>query len=354
MLQYIDDQIIMTKEDGDDEVLRKPECFTYHDRIDPSCARCRVRQICIEVQEQNLPPCYGLYHAENVPECRACILESQCTSVQYIKERGKMPTIMIRKPATAKPVVQVEAVAEEVVSKPVLTPKLTVKKVVAVSKPAAPAVEVVDAQPELPDTYGLTDWPIEQLRQLAGKYELPTDGRKSVLVQRLLRSEDVVAELVVKDEPQDAAKIVETGLTTSPDVLMELSMRLSEGQSLLMTPTDDGAVIVRVIGISPEANLVAVPQTSVGHALRGDAYDKEVWTEEYYNFIKVDAGDGKPWANHTNEEKLAAAKSAGVTWEEHADGKINAMRMFDAVTAALGLEKYKPQYKAKAAREALR
>lgn len=352
MLQYIDDQIIMTKEDGSEELLRKPECFTYHDKIDPSCFKCKVKQVCIEVQAQNLPPCYGLYHAEDVPECRACILESQCAEAQYLKENGKMPTIVVRKPATA--VKPAQAIAEETVAEVVKpTPKLTVKKVVA--KPAVPVVaEVEDAQPDLPDAYGLTDWPIEALRELAARHDVAADGRKSILVQRLLRSEGAVAEVSTKAEVQpDAAAYVEAGLTTSPDVLMELSMRLQEGQSLLLTPTDDGAVIVKAIGVAA-AVMPELTPSGAKRALRGDAYDKEVWTPEYYSFVKVDAGDGKSWASHTAEEKLEAAKAAGVTWEEHADAKINTMRMFDAVTAALGLEKYKPEYKTKASRDALK
>lgn len=364
MLQLIGDQIIKTsEEDNAQEVLRKPECFTYHDSIDPSCARCRVKQVCIEEQARNLPPCYGIQHDELAPECVVCILESQCAEKHYLKENGKMPTIVLRKPATLKPVTPAQPAAEPESTNQVTSPELTApaaKPALKLKTSAKPAVAKVEepAEEDLPDTFGLTDMPIEHLRAMATEFELPTDGRKSVLVQRLLRSEDVVATLQTKEAQNESAptpaSVVEVGFTTSPDVLMELSMRLQEGQSLLLTPTDDGAVIVKAIGMVGTPVNVGEPAAPAAAGLRGDAYDKEVWTPEYYNFIRVDAGDGKPWEKHTTDEKSALAKSAGLTWQEHTDAKITAMNMFNAVIAALGVEKYKPEYKSKSARDAVR
>lgn len=363
MLQLIGDQIIMVKEEGN-EVLRTPECFGYHDQIDPSCARCKVKSVCIEEQIQHLPPCYSAQHDENAPECVVCILESQCIEAQYHKEGIKMPTIVLRKPATLKPVTPAQPAAEPESTNQVTSPELTApaaKPALKLKTPAAkPAVAKVEepAEEDLPDTFGLTDMPIEQLRAMATEFGLPTDGRKSVLVQRLLRSEDVVAALQTKEAQNESAptpaSVVEVGFTTSPDVLMELSMRLQEGQSLLLTPTDDGAVIVKAIGMVGTPVNVGEPAAPAAAGLRGDAYDKEVWTPEYYNFIRVDAGDGKPWEKHTTDEKSALAKSAGLTWQEHTDAKITAMNMFNAVIAALGVEKYKPEYKSKSARDAVR
>lgn len=394
MLELIDGQVVLKKEDASQEILRKPDCFTFHDSVDPSCWRCRVKPLCIVEQDKLKPACFSLLHDEDSPECSLCILESQCTEAQIHKEGKKMPTIVLRKPVSAvKPAApvaapvaaepEVEVVAVEAVAEPAPTPsepdayrhgtggparlvaKPAATKTVAPKQPAKKVVPVEDipledAQPaQLPDTFGLTDMPIEQLRAIASEFELPTDGRKSILVQRLLANPEVVASLeaaVVEDQAASpsATTLVSQGVTTSPDVLVELSNMLAEGQSLLLTPTNDGLVIIKAIGTTATAEVAEVHGGKAkGDGLKGDAYNREVLTEGYYNFMYVDAGDGKPWEKHTPEEKIKLATEAGVEWEKKGEPKVDLMSMFTAVVAALGVEKYKPEYRSKAARDAI-
>lgn len=81
--------------------------------------------------------------------------------------------------------------------------------------------------------------------------------------------------------------------------------------------------------------------------LVGKAYWDEVLNPDFKTW-------SAEWNELTYDEKVAKAKKAKVTWESHVDTKINVMRMTMAMTTALGLEKYKPEYSTKSARLALR
>jgi hypothetical protein len=60
------------------------------------------------------------------------------------------------------------------------------------------------------------------------------------------------------------------------------------------------------------------------------------------------------WKAKSYAEKKAYAKKAKIKWEEHADERIDVMRITQAVREAEGIEKYKPEYRSRQARAALR
>lgn len=309
-----------------------PNCFSFHDERDPSCRRCQVRGYCIEYQEATLPGCFGLLQDESAPECQVCILQSQCAQAQ-IKHIGanQMPgKIIIRKPIGT----------------------------VAAAVPVA--VPVAEVEPEVVETkMSYPDMEVEALRAELLKRGLPTDGRKALLIQRLLRDDS--------GEVENAAVEVEP-VEVSATIVMDIVAALQAGQVLQLSSTEDGKFILSLgynglpvaatkavatdNGNEPKAVSIAAPASK---GLRGDAFWQEVYTPEFYAFLYKDSGAGKSWESMTKDEKYAfAEKKLKIEWAKNADPKLDNMAMAQAVQVALGLTKYKPEYQKAAARDALR
>lgn len=311
-----------------------PNCFSFHDERDPSCRRCQVRGYCIEYQEATLPGCFGLLQDESAPECQVCILQSQCAQAQ-IKHIGanQMPgKIIIRKPIGT----------------------------VAAAVPVA--VPVAEVEPEVVETkMSYPDMEVEALRAELLKRGLPTDGRKTLLVQRLMRDD--------AGEPVSEVAAVEVEpVAVDASIVMDIVAALQAGQVLQLASTDDGKFILslgfngmpvaatKTIDVSDNgAKAVEVTPAPAGKGLRGDAFWQEVYTPEFYAFLYKDSGSGKSWETMTKDEKYAfAEKKLKVEWAKNADPKLDSMAMAQAVQVALGLTKYKPEYAKAAARDALR
>jgi hypothetical protein len=90
-----------------------------------------------------------------------------------------------------------------------------------------------------------------------------------------------------------------------------------------------------------------VQAVSMGTKLKGKEYYDEVQTQEYKDFIAE-------WTDLTYQEKVKKAKKLKVTWEEHDDKRVDNIRLMLAVREKLGIEKYKPDYINKSARDRLR
>jgi hypothetical protein len=58
-----------------------PECYTFADRRDPACQRCRVVKVCEEQRISNRPECFGLLHSDVAEECKVCIEAPQCSVI---------------------------------------------------------------------------------------------------------------------------------------------------------------------------------------------------------------------------------------------------------------------------------
>lgn len=90
--------------------------------------------------------------------------------------------------------------------------------------------------------------------------------------------------------------------------------------------------------------VVATRKKSTG--LRGAAFLDEVLSDEYKSW-------SEEWQGMTVAERQRWAKKLKAEWEQHDHELTNNMRMAMAVQNKLGIDKYKPEYSTRAAREAL-
>lgn len=350
--------------------VKLPSCHSWFDKLDPSCRKCAVRESCTQRQSETRPECFAeLYEADH-PECLKCLDKSQCA-----EESIKMatPKIRIKRPA----VVVTEPEPEE-------------EPIVAEAEDAEVTEAVVEAEDEFSP---YDDLGIEELRAEATSRKLDSTGKRSALIARL---EEDDAKPVVKPAapapkpvavpvkpvakaasapvaPKPVAVAPKVAPTPIPqkseqkadaDVLAEATLAdlfelMGNGSTLVLTK-ENGALVLSLCeasgGKQPVATKAAAPVASAGPKLRGDAFWKEVLSEEYYSWYYEDAGSGKPWGEMTQEEKVALADELGVDAASYAhdDQRMANMRMVEQVQKTLGLEKYKAQYKTAAAREALK
>jgi len=64
----------------------KPECFSFADRRDPACNRCRLLEECAIVRIRNRPACYGRLFDKGAEECKVCIEAPFCMVAMTKKE----------------------------------------------------------------------------------------------------------------------------------------------------------------------------------------------------------------------------------------------------------------------------
>ena len=121
-------------------------------------------------------------------------------------------------------------------------------------------------------------------------------------------------------------------------VFSELLEAMRDGQSI---------VAVRLPGNKWQFVTGDIPVASTGPKLKGKEYYDEVQTEDYKEFVAE-------WGNLTYQEKVKKAKKLKVKWENHDDKRVDNIRLMLAVREKLGIEKYKPDYINKSARDRLR
>ena len=123
-------------------------------------------------------------------------------------------------------------------------------------------------------------------------------------------------------------------------VFSELLEAMAEGQAI---------IAVRLPGNKWQFVTGDVPTVggTGGVRLKGKEYTDEVQTEEYREFIVE-------WSDLTYQEKAKKAKKLKVTWETHKDKRVDNIRLMLAVRDHLGIEKYKPDYINKSARDRLK
>jgi hypothetical protein len=280
------------------------------------------------------------------------------------------------------------------------TPKIRIKRPAAVVEPE-PEEEPVVAEAEdeevteavaadVEDESPYEELSIEDLRAEATSRKLDSTGKRSALIARLEEDDAkpvvkkaapvapkpvaVPVKPVAKPAPAPVApkpvavapKVAPTPIPQKADeavalagaTLADLFELMINGHSLILSKEGDSFILsmdAGKAGAKPVTAKAAAPVAS-GPKLRGDAFWKEVLSEEYYSWYYEDAGQGKPWGEMTQEEKVALADEIGVDAASYAhdDQRMANMRMVEQVQKTLGLEKYKPQYKSAAAREALK
>jgi hypothetical protein len=137
-----------------------------------------------------------------------------------------------------------------------------------------------------------------------------------------------------------------------PDVIevKKVDDQVAEGvfSELLEAMRDGQAIIaVRLPGNKWQFVTGDIPVADTGPKLKGKEYYDEVQTENYKEFVAE-------WGNLTYQEKVKKAKKLKVKWEAHEDKRVDNIRLMLAVREKLGIEKYKPDYINKSARDRLR
>ena len=314
-----------------------PVCFGYADTADYSCRRCEVLDACKARQAETRPACFGVLYDEENEECAHCLDASAC-----IDEKEKEMTKRTVKPRRRR-------------RRPVKVEE---------TKKVARQMELAEMDSE----YG--EWSIPELREELTARGLEATGRKSLLIRRLMNDDEGVnveekaPEPEPEPEPVKPRRIIKRRVEEEPKIevvaepvigtMADFFAAVGEKQTIIATRVDADTWQFSVgEGVSVP---VAKPEAAVpaSRGLRGKAWEREVYSEEYWDFHYKDAGSGKPWQDMSMEEKYEFAADLGVEWEEHANDHVNMMRCVSAVYGELGISKYKDAYKSKASRDALK
>jgi len=314
-----------------------PDCFGYHDVGDPSCRRCNLAEECVEHQDSMLPECFGKLYDDEEVECKNCLFSSRCADEMEDKDKmTKRRRVRMRRTATAD------------------------------VEPEPESEEEVEFEEEAGEDVDYADMRVSELREECEDRDLDPVGRKSVLIRRLMEDDgDKVEDEDDENEPEPQIKRRKVasnksnepppGSNDNPVVgfsLDDVVDALEAGKSIIVTVTEKGYVIS--MGGTVTAQQAQEEPKPKRKGLRGDEFWREVLTEDYYDFNKVDCGTGKPWEKMSKEEKVEFAEELDVTWEEMDSDLVTTMNMVKAVYAELGIEKYKEEYKSPSARKALR
>jgi len=324
---------------ADIEERTMPDCYGFRDDKDPSCKRCKVKEECLARQAETRPTCFGTMYSADSEECARCIDASQCIDALEDTNVSDKKRFKIRRlvPTNA-----------EVVAKP------DVEEVE--DAPVAEAPENVKAQ-------DYTEWSIPELREELESRTLSGVGSKSKLIRRLLADDagepmEVVSTAEV-DEFVNEKRVVGGGAKSDEPVddkldLSSILMALQEGQAVVVTRLVGAQWRFEMTAGCCASPVAVAPKISKSGGLKGSAYWDVVLSNEFKNFHKVDAGSGKGWDAMTEEERVAYADKIGVQVEPHPAPKVFAMHLSEAVLAKLGIEKYKPEYQSRAARNAIK
>lgn len=123
-------------------------------------------------------------------------------------------------------------------------------------------------------------------------------------------------------------------IVTATEAVVGLLGGLTEtGKAALVQEHKDGGYIISLID-------TIVPRKAAG---AGRYREQDYWSGEYAEFKTW-------WPKMTPDEKVTWAEENSVTWEEHVDPLVNNMKLSAAAQVHLGVEKYKPGFRTRAAR----
>lgn len=95
---------------------------------------------------------------------------------------------------------------------------------------------------------------------------------------------------------------------------------------------------------------------SVGYSDAVAAVKEKIRGKQYWDIVASPGYKSwnHEWHQKTYDEKVKFAKSKKIKWDTHPNPKVDVIRLTEAVRAALGVEKYKPEYRSRSARANLR
>lgn len=114
----------------------------------------------------------------------------------------------------------------------------------------------------------------------------------------------------------------------------------------LVSAMQDGSIITITKIADNKWNITSGTPVAEKKGLKGNDYWREVLDQAYIDW-------SNEWTAMTAEARIKKAKAAKVTWKEDPDPRVNIMRCTEAYRTALGIEKYKPQYRSRKERRLL-
>lgn len=165
--------------------------------------------------------------------------------------------------------------------------------------------------------------------------ELPPPPAKRTQRRRPAVEEEEDEEEEAPAPKAKKVKLEKVDDTMVSSIVLELLLSLEDGQAVLFQKSDGGFSI---------STGEAVETTK---KLKGKAYWEEVTDPKYREW-------DEEWREKSYEEKVKFAKKQKLEWNEHENPRVDVIRLTQAVREHLGIEKYKPQYRTRSAREAVK
>jgi hypothetical protein len=138
--------------------------------------------------------------------------------------------------------------------------------------------------------------------------------------------------------PSKKVKVQKVEQTVASAILLEAVQHLEDGKTLVISNLGNGK-----FGVSYSEEI----QTAASNKLRGKSYYDTVTSDEHKAW-------STEWKQKSYEEKVKFAKKKGIKWDAQPNPRVDVIHLTEAVRLALGIEKYKPEYRSRSARAALR
>lgn len=143
-----------------------------------------------------------------------------------------------------------------------------------------------------------------------------------------------------EEEVKQPVKVKSVQTTVVEGLFEKLLLGMEDGKTMSIKKVGDDKWHVSL------TEPVAAP-TGKNAKFAGQEYWREITSDEFNKWQE-------DWKQLTYAEKVQKATKAGVKWEQHSNPKVDVMRLTEAYRTHMGIEKYKPEYQTRAARQALR
>lgn len=175
----------------------------------------------------------------------------------------------------------------------------------------------------------------EEEEEVAPRKIVPPQAKK--IVVPVAPTKKVAPPAEEEEEEIKPVRVKSVEATVIDSLFPQLLQSLEAGKSL----------IISAVGNNKWQISTSEAVVSSGKKLSGPEYAQTVFSQEYLDW-------NDEWRQLTYAEKLEKAAKAKVQWDKHENPKVDVMRLTEAYREHIGVEKYKPEYASRKAREVLR
>lgn len=217
----------------------------------------------------------------------------------------------------------------------------------------------------------------KELKELCDELELDNSGSRANLIVRLIKydmTHQVESEIEeIEDEPEvekvepvidesvddsvdncvvEKVEPIEKEVYTKQEVMQAFDIALTAFAAALNVGfTKKTASPQELVDTRVEYETKGADETV---KLSGRDWIEETHTEKYLKFHEVDSGTGKPWSEMSQDEKVDFANELEVDYKDTGNARATAIQLAKAVMKHFKIEKYKPEYKSRKARNAIK